>query len=85
MATDTTVDIKDVTYRSNPAEVPVGGTVTWTNSDEVAHTATAQDRDVFRSGTLNPGDRFSHTFAAPGRVDYFCEFHPNMKGTIIVR
>ena len=27
----------------------------------------------------------SQTFAEPGTFDYFCEFHANMKGTIIVQ
>jgi plastocyanin len=79
------VDIKDFTYSPNPVEVPAGGTVTWTNNDTVPHTATAEDRAVLQSGTLNPGDSFSQTFAEPGTFDYFCEFHANMKGTIVVQ
>jgi plastocyanin len=79
------VDIKDFAYVPDPVEVPVGGTVTWTNSDAVPHTATAEDRDVLQSGTLDPGASFSQTFAEPGTFDYFCEFHANMKGTIVVQ
>jgi plastocyanin len=85
MPPETIVDIKNFAYRPNLVEIPVGGTVTWTNSDTVPHTATAQNREVFQSGRLNPGDRFSQTFDAPGAVDYFCEFHARMKGTVIVR
>jgi plastocyanin len=79
------VDIKDFAYVPDPVEVPAGGTVTWTNSDAVPHTATAEDRDVLQSGTLDPGASFSQTFAEPGTFDYFCEFHANMKGTIVVQ
>jgi plastocyanin len=79
------VDIKDFTYVPDPIEVPAGTTITWTNSDAVPHTATAQDRAVLQSGTLNQGDSFSQTFAEPGSYDYFCEFHANMKGTIVVQ
>ena len=80
-----TVDIKDFTYIPDPVEIPVGATVTWTNSDPDPHTATAQERAVLQSGTLNQGDSFSQTFAEPGTFDYFCEFHADMKGTVIVQ
>ncbi len=79
------VDIKDFTYVPDPVEIPVGATVTWTNSDPDPHTATAQEREVLQSGTLNQGDSFSQTFAEPGTFDYFCEFHADMKGTIVVQ
>jgi plastocyanin len=79
------VDIKDLAYTPATVEVPVGGTVTWTNNDTVPHTVTAQDRALLQSGTLDPGATFSQTFDAPGTIDYFCEFHANMKGTIVVQ
>jgi plastocyanin len=85
VAEATLVDIKDLTYVPDSVEIPVGATVTWTNSDTVPHTATAQDRGVLQSGTLNPGDNYSQTFDQPGTFDYFCEFHANMKGTIVVQ
>ena len=81
----TMVDIKDFTLVPDPLEIPVGATVTWTNSDAVPHTATAQDREALQSGTLNQGDSYSQTFDQPGTFDYFCEFHANMKGTIVVQ
>jgi plastocyanin len=85
VADATLVDIKDFTYVPDQVEVPVGATVTWTNSDTAPHTATAQDREALQSGTLKPGDSYSQTFDQPGTFDYFCEFHANMKGTIIVQ
>lgn len=81
----TTVDIKDLAYQPTTIEIPVGATVTWTNSDTVPHTVTARDRAALQSGTLDPGATFSQTFAAPGTFDYFCEFHANMKGSIVVQ
>ena len=79
------VDIKDLAFTPAQITVPVGGTVTWTNDDTVPHTATAKDRAVLQSGTLEPGAQFSQTFTTPGTFDYFCEFHANMKGEIIVQ
>ena len=80
-----TVDMKDLAYNPASVELPVGATVTWTNSDTVPHTATAQDRALLQSGTIDPGASFSQTFDQPGTIDYFCEFHANMKGTIVVQ
>ncbi|MDP9356809.1 MAG: cupredoxin domain-containing protein [Chloroflexota bacterium] len=78
------VNIKDFLYNPDPVEIPVGGTVIWTNQDPVPHTATARDREILQSGTLKPGESFTETFEAAGTYDYFCEFHPNMKGTLVV-
>ena len=58
--------------------------MTWTNRDSAPHTATAKDRDVLQSGTLNQGATYTQTFDTAGTYDYFCEFHPNMKGVVNV-
>ena len=31
------------------------------------------------------GERYSRTFDEAGAFDYFCEVHPNVKGTVLVR
>ena len=38
---------------------------------------------LFDSGTLNPGQTFSHTFTVVGTFDYACRFHP-MQGKVRV-
>jgi plastocyanin len=84
-AAEVPVDIRDFAYSPDPLEIAVGDTVTWTNQDAVPHTATGQDRDVLQSGTIPPGASFSQGFSEAGEFGYFCEFHPNMTGTIIVQ
>ncbi|HEX5991685.1 MAG TPA: cupredoxin domain-containing protein, partial [Thermomicrobiales bacterium] len=84
-AAEVPVDIRDFAYSPNPIEIAAGDTVTWTNQDEVPHTATGEDRDVLQSGTIAPGASFSQVFAEAGEFGYFCEFHPNMSGTIVVQ
>jgi len=78
------VEIKDFAY--NPAEitVPAGGSVTWTNNDPAPHTATGLDREVLQSGAIAAGESFTQTFDSAGTFEYFCEFHPNMKGAFVV-
>jgi plastocyanin len=79
------VEIKDFAFGPGSITIPVGGSVTWMNMDPDPHTATAQDRAVLQSGTLEQGDSFTQAFTTAGTYEYFCEFHPNMKGTIIVQ
>ena len=84
-AAEVPVDIRDFAYSPNPVEIAAGDTVTWTNQDQVPHTATGEDRDVLQSGTIAPGASFSQVFPEAGEFGYFCEFHPNMTGTIVVQ
>jgi plastocyanin len=84
-AAEVPVDIRDFAYSPNPIEIAAGDTVTWTNQDEVPHTATGEDRNVLQSGTISPGASFSQSFPEAGEFGYFCEFHPNMSGTIVVQ
>jgi plastocyanin len=68
----------------DPSEVSahVGDTIEWTNSDFVAHTATARNKDW---DVTIPAKGVGHvTLEHPGDVDYFCRFHPNMMGQISV-
>jgi plastocyanin len=78
------VEIKNFAFDPPEITVPVGGGVTWTNNDSTPHTATGLDRDALQSGAIAPGESFTQTFDTAGTVEYFCEFHPNMKGTITV-
>ncbi len=84
-AGEAAVAIKDFAYDPASIEVPVGGSITWTNQDSTKHTATAKDKTVLQSGALDQGASFTQTFTTPGTYEYFCEFHANMKGTIVVK
>ena len=63
--------------------VVVGDTVTWTNGDQISHTATA-DGGAFDTGTLGNGESGTATFAAAGSFPYHCTVHPTMTGTVVV-
>jgi plastocyanin len=39
---------------------------------------------AFKSNALDTDEKFSFTFAAPGKYDYFCSLHPTMTGSIVV-
>ena len=79
-----TVNIKSFSFQPATLNVPAGTTVTWHNQDNVQHTVTSDVQDLFDSGTIATGKKFTYTFQAPGRYSYHCSIHPGMKGTIIV-
>jgi plastocyanin len=68
------VEIQGFTFEPQELRVPVGTTVTWTNSDFTQHTVTADDRS-YDSGLLATGATFTHTYTAPGTYGYFCIPH----------
>jgi len=80
----------------NPSFVPqliivgIGDTVSWTNNDTVPHIVTSGDPRIaepdlnFKSGLLEPGSVFEHTFADAGSYQYFCAIHPFMSGGVVV-
>lgn len=82
-AGDVQVSIKNMSF-GDPITVNVGQRVTWVNGDSVTHTVTAQD-ESWDSDDLAPGAQFSKTFDAPGEYAYYCEFHPHMRGRVVVR
>lgn len=71
-------------YRPAVLKVGVGTTVIWTNTGAVLHTVTAADRKSFDSKDIQPKQKFSFTFKKAGTFAYFCNYHPWMKGTVIV-
>ncbi|MGI8482897.1 MAG: cupredoxin domain-containing protein [Thermomicrobiales bacterium] len=82
-AANAAVTIQNFAFDPPELRVAVGTTATWTNRDQIPHTATAADGS-FTTGALDPGGRGSVRFAQPGQVSYHCAFHPSMTGTIIV-
>lgn len=82
LAADQDVAISGFSYSPATVTVTVGDTVTWTNSDAQAHTATG---DGWNTGDLGNGDSGSITFQTAGTFDYMCGIHPAMRGTVVVR
>jgi amicyanin len=80
---DHAVEIADFAFSPATLTITAGDTVTWTNADEVVHTATSTT-GAFDSGDLAQGQSYSLTFTEPGTYDYLCTPHPSMTGQIIV-
>ena len=77
------VSIEDFYFEPSEAAIQPGDTITWTNNGNHPHTVSA-DEGSFDSGTLQPGESYSHTFQNPGTVPYHCSIHPFMTGSVSV-
>jgi len=76
-----TVTIDKLVFSPAEASVKAGDTVEWVNKDAFAHTATVKGGwEVM----IPPKKTASRVMQAGDTVDYFCRFHPNMKGKITV-
>ncbi len=82
-AADTAVTIAGFAFDPSTVTVQVGDSVTWTNEDAVAHTATG-DNQYFGRIALFEGQSGGVTFDVAGTYPYTCEFHPEMTGTVVV-
>jgi amicyanin len=82
-ADNITVRIKGMRFEPSSITVKPGTTVTWIQEDGAPHTVTGSNNEL-QSDTLTGGQRFSHTFSEAGSYNYACNFHPMMKGKVVV-
>ena len=78
------VIVKNFTFKPKEVVVPAGVTVIWVQKDRAPHTITAKD-GTFDSGKLTKGDKFAQTFTKKGTFEDTCQFHPSMRGKVIVK
>lgn len=77
------VTIQNFKFNPNIVTIPVGGSVTFKNLDQVAHTAT-DSKKAFDSGDLKQGQSWTYTFKTAGTYSYVCSYHPMMKAEVVV-
>ena len=73
------VTIEKLAFLPAEIEVRAGQTIEWTNKDPFAHTATVKDGWEV---VIPPGKAATHVAAADDTAEYYCRYHPNMKGKI---
>ena len=81
LAATITVTIDQLVFSPASVEAKVGDTIEWVNKAVIAHPATVKSG---WEGMIPPKKSASLTLKAAGAVDYFCRFHPNMKGHVNV-
>jgi plastocyanin len=76
-----TVTIEKLVFSPVDIKAKVGDTIEWVNKDVLAHTATVKGGwDVM----IPPKKSASLVLKEVGTVEYYCRFHPNMKGHVTV-
>jgi plastocyanin len=81
-----TAKVRIVSYKFAPPTVLLkrGGTITFTNRDPTAHTATADAGPTFDTGSLQQGQSKTIRFSTAGTFAYHCQFHAFMTGSVVV-
>lgn len=77
------VEIVDNGYWPDYLPVRKGTTITWQHIGNAPHDAISFD-NVWHTKTLLSGNRFEWTFNELGTYRYYCTFHPEMTGVIVV-
>jgi plastocyanin len=83
-STSASVAIRDFAFTPGNLQVPVGAKVTWTNSDDAPHSATAKD-GTWDTGILSKGESKTLTFDKAGDFTYYCTVHSSMVARLQVR
>ena|SRR5665213_2000450 len=76
------VTIDKLEYSPPQVSARVGDTIEWVNKDALLHSATARNGDW--DVTIGASKSARLLLKEPGTVDYYCRFHPNMKGSIAI-
>ena len=79
----------DDCFMPSTVVIALGGTVTWENTDNAAHTATSGSPTdgpdgVWDSSLMMVNGSYSVTLDEAGTYPYFCMVHPWMQGTVVV-
>jgi plastocyanin len=79
------VTIRALKYSPETIEIRKDETIEWANDDLTPHTVTSEGGGDLNSGSIDAGTSWRHTFSSPGTFPYFCTFHPEMKGVVVVQ
>lgn len=75
-------------FQFNPDKIRIkrGQSVIFVNKDEVPHTVTPEKNGHFvPSGIIKGGEQHEVLFESAGVQNYSCDFHPSMRGRVIVK
>jgi plastocyanin len=76
------VSVENLAFAPADVNAQVDDTIEWVNKDVLVHSATAKNGDW--DVNLSPHQNGRMVLKKAGTVDYYCKFHPNMKGRIVV-
>jgi len=80
----THIEIRSMAFNPRDLIIPINTTIYWTNLDNAIHTVTATSGQNYDSGNLSQFSGFSVRYTNLGTNAYYCYYHPNMTGKVIV-
>lgn len=81
-----TVTIDAFQFQPDKIMIQRGQSVIFINTDEVPHTVTPDKNGHFiPSGIIKGGEQLKVLFESVGVQDYSCDFHPSMRGRVVVK
>jgi len=81
-----TVNTSKKAFQPHMVVVPVGSRVEFPNSDAFDHNVfSLSDNSLFDLGSFGRGESRGTLFTRPGIIRVYCNVHPNMSSTIVVR
>ena len=79
-----TLNAVDFAFDPTDLSVGAGGTIEFTNEDDAEHNMTAEDAGIDEDVDAGGSTSISLEGVEAGSYDFFCEYHPDMKGTLEV-
>jgi plastocyanin len=79
-----TITISGMAF-GDPLTVSPGATITIVNSDTVEHSVTSEPKGKFDTHVDGSEQKTFTAPTEPGEYPFICVYHPNMKGTLIVK
>lgn len=76
------VTMQNLVFSPTEAKAKVGDTIEWINKDILSHSATARNGDW--DVTIAANKTVTLVLKKAGDIDYYCRFHPNMKGHLTI-
>jgi plastocyanin len=77
------ITISGMAFSAAPASINVGDTIEWINQDIVDHTSTEKAKQLWNV-SIPPGKSARVVMKTAGTFDFYCRYHPNMIGRVIV-
>jgi plastocyanin len=79
-----TITIADMKFGES-VTVPPGAQITVKNDDSVEHSVTSETEGKFNVHVDGGKEKPLTAPTEPGEYPFYCVYHPNMKGTLIVK
>ena len=83
-ASSVTLTAAEFKFDPSSLSAAAGGSIEFTNNDDAEHNFTAEDAGIDEDVDAGGSTTIDLADVEPGSYDFFCEYHPDMTGTLEV-